>query len=307
MSLYGEIAALLTAVCWTFTSVVFTIGGKRIGSVTVNRMRIWMAFFAMCVIHALIFGTPFPFDIESHRFFYLAVSGIIGLAVGDGFLLESFVLIGPRLAMLLMLLTPVFSAFLAWTVLGEVLVPVKIAGILVTMGGIAWVVLEKTTTSPTPQPQNKSPEKTWRYTLGILLGLGGAVGQAIGLLLSRLGLEGGYSAISGNHVRITAAAVVLAVYAALRGRIRSHFHKIKDKKILLLLISGTLSGTVLGVILSLEAITHTQIGVASTLMSLSPVLLIPAAHVVFKEKITSRAIIGTVVALAGVALLFFNF
>jgi drug/metabolite transporter (DMT)-like permease len=303
MSVYGEIAALLTAVCWSFNSVVFTIAGKQIGSITVNHMRIWLAFFVMCAIHAAIYGPLFPFDIEPQRFFYLAVSGVIGLVIGDGLLFESFILIGPRLSMLLMLLTPVFSAFLAWVALGEILIPVKIIAILVTMGGIAWVVLERTTPS---QPDNKSKKRTWRYTLGILLGLGGALGQAVGLLLSRMGLEGGYSAISANHVRITAAAVVMAVLAGVRGKIPFYFHKVKNKKMLLLLTSGTISGPVLGVSLSLEAIAYTQIGVASTLMSISPVLLIPVSHVMFKEKITFRAIIGTIIALVGASLLFFN-
>lgn len=301
MNMYGEITALLTSVCWAFTSVMFTKAGRRLGSPIVSHMRLWIAFIALCIIHALMYGSPFPFDIESHRFFYLGVSGVVGYVLGDGLLIESFLLIGPRLAMLLMLLAPVFSAFLAWVLLGEVPAAAEIMGILVTIGGIAWVVAEKT-----PAPNTNTSKKSPQYALGIALGIGAAVGQAVGLLLSRMGLEGGYSTISANHVRVTCAALVLGLFYSLRKKIHTHVAKLKDKTTLVEITSGSLTGQVLGVILSLEAIAHTHIGIASTLMSLSPILLIPASYFIFKEKISVRAIIGTIVALLGVGLLFFT-
>ena len=69
MNFYGEIAALLTAVCWSFNSVVFTRAGKRVGAVTVNALRLWIALPALVLLHWLLFGTPFPFAIEPGRFF----------------------------------------------------------------------------------------------------------------------------------------------------------------------------------------------------------------------------------------------
>ena len=301
MSVYGEIAALLTSVCWAFNSVVFTRAGRRVGSVTVNYVRLWIAFIALLLLHLLLFGTLFPFDIEPRRFLYLGVSGLLGFALGDALLFEAFLLIGPRLATLLVLLAPVFSALLAWVVIGEELRLLEIIGILVTIAGLAWVVAEKTV--PIDTITAKQPQK---YRLGILLAVGGAVGQAVGLLLSRLGLEGGYSAISANHVRVSTAALALLVLSLLQGKTRTHVAKMKDKKALLEITAGSLTGPVLGVILSLEAIAHTHIGVASTLMSLTPVLLLPVSYLLFKEKITARAIIGTMIALLGVILLFLN-
>ena len=301
MSMYGEITALLTSVCWAFTSVMFTKAGQRLGSSIVNHMRLWIAFIALCIIHTLLFGSFFPFDIECRRFFYLGVSGVVGYVVGDGLLIESFLLIGPRLAMLLMLLAPVFSAFLAWVLLGEVPAVIEITGILVTIGGIAWVMAEKA-----PLLNNTTAKKSPQYAVGIALGIGGAVGQAVGLLLSRMGLEGGYSTISANQVRVTCAALVLGFFYLLRKKIHTHVVRLKDKRALVEITSGALTGQVLGVILSLEAIAHTHIGIASTLMSLSPILLIPVSYFIFKEKISLRAIIGTLVALLGVSLLFFT-
>jgi drug/metabolite transporter (DMT)-like permease len=298
-SVYGEIAALLTAACWAFNSVVFTQAGKRVGSVTVNSMRLWAAFPALLLIHWLLFGTPFPFSIEPRRLLYLGISGVIGFVVGDTMLFESFLLIGPRLAMLLALLVPVFGALLAWAWLGETLRVAEIISMLVTIGGVAWVVAEKT--APLDEPAPGQPRK---YRLGILLAVGGAAGQAVGLLFSRLGLEGGYSAISATLVRVGVAGLVLALLGLFQGTLLAHLAKMKDKRALLEITAGSLTGPVLGVILSLEAIAHAPIGVASTLMSLTPVLLLPVSYLLFKERISIRAIIGTVIALLGVILLF---
>jgi drug/metabolite transporter (DMT)-like permease len=299
MRLYGEFAALLTAVLWAFNSVLFTFIGKRVGASTLNHLRIWMAFVLMCVLHLVMFGTVFPFEMTGKNFIFLALSGIIGLTVGDTFLYQSFLLIGPRLSMLVMLSAPVFSAFLAWIVLGEVLAPIKIIGILVTIGGIAWVVLER------PGGQNKKT-KIPGYMMGILLGVGGAVGQAVGLLFSRMGMEGGFSAISASHVRIASAAVLMAIVAIFRGKMREHLNKVNDKKLFFEVVIGVITGPIAGIILSLVAIAHTQIGTASAIMSIAPVLLIPVSHFVFKEKVTLKAVLGTIIAILGVLLLFVN-
>lgn len=299
MSFYGEIAALLTAVCWSFNSVVFTWAGKRVGAGTVNALRLWIALPALVLLHWLLYGTPFPFAIEPGRFFYLGVSGVIGFVAGDGMLFESFLLIGPRLAMLLALLAPVFSAVLAWALLGEALRPLEIASILVTIAGIAWVVSEAA--APAAVAADAPPRK---HRLGILLAVGGALGQAVGLMFSRLGLAGGFSAVSATHVRVSIAALVLVVLGFFQGKLTGHLARMKDKIALLEIGSGALTGPVLGVSLSLVAIAHTHIGVASTLMSLTPVILLPVSRFLFKERITSRAIVGTVIALLGVILLF---
>ncbi|MBN2345151.1 MAG: DMT family transporter [Candidatus Aminicenantes bacterium] len=297
--IYGEIAALLTAVCWTFNSVVFTRAGQRVGAVTVNAVRLWVALPALVLLNGLLFGTPFPFAIEADRFLYLGVSGVVGFVLGDAMLFESFLLIGPRLAMLMALLVPVFGAFLAWTFLGERLLALEIVSILVTIGGVAWVVAEET--APLAVSPSRQPRK---FGLGILLAVGGALGQAVGLLFSRLGLAGGYSAVTATLVRVAVAGAVMAGVGLLQGRLRVHLHRMSDRKALLEITAGALTGPVLGVVLSLVAIAHTHIGVASTLMSLTPVMLLPVSHSLFKERITVRAVFGTTVALLGVVMLF---
>ncbi len=297
----GEIAALLTAACWSFNSVIFTLAGKRVGSSAVNSVRLWIAFPALLLLHGALFGTPLPVDIELKRLFYLGLSGVIGFVIGDAMLFESFLLIGPRRAMLLALLVPVFGAFLAWAFLGETLRILEIASIVVTLGGVAWVVAERS--APEGDPGSALPREKF---LGIWLAVGGAAGQALGLLFSRLGLAGDYSAISATLVRVGVAGLLLALLNLFQGKLRGHLAAMKDGRALLQITAGSLTGPVLGVTLSLVAIAHAHIGVASTLMSLTPVMLLPVSHFLFRERITSRAIIGTLVALFGVVMLFLS-
>lgn len=294
--LYGEFASILTALCWSFGSLLFTFSSRRLGSGTVNRVRLWIALVLLVGLHLVMFGTLFPFDADPKRFFWLGLSGLIGYIIGDGMLFESFVLIGPRLAMLMMTLVPIFSTALAWLFLDETLSVLEASAIAITLAGIAWVVSEK---------KNREQKTRNGFGIGLLLGMGGALGQAIGLLLAKKGLEGNFSAISGNLIRVLAGSAGIAIISLFKRDIMAHMKKLKDTIALKQVILASTLGPVVGVVLSLYAVSHTEIGIASTLMSLSPLFLLPLSKIFFKEQITQRAIVGTVIALIGSILLFF--
>jgi len=292
----GEAAALLTAVCWTFNSIVFSMAGRRVGSVTVNHIRLLVALVAMFPVHMAAHGSLLATGQGWRSTAYLALSGIVGYALGDAFLFEAFVLIGARLSMLLMLLTPIFGSVMAWLFLGEYLKPLEITAILIAVSGIAMVIGSN-------RSVNLGERRNFR--LGVLLGVGAAAGQAGGLLLSKLGMASGASPIAANQIRVIAALAVIAPLFFLNGRLGRDLEKMRDRRALGYITSGALVGPVLGVILSLVAISHAHIGVASTLMSLSPVLLLPVARYLYRETITWPAIAGTGIALTGSAMLFF--
>lgn len=297
MPYLGEIASILTAFCWSANSVCFTIAGRRVGSSTVNVVRLWIALAAMLLLHLVMFGSIFP-HAEGWRLSYLGISGLIGFAIGDAVLFEAFVLLGPRLAMLIMTLWPIFAALLAWIFLGQSMSLPRILAMAATLGGIALVVGDHASAADGGKPK--------KLALGILLTLGGALGQAIGFLLSKYGLADNYSPISANLIRVSAGTLTISLWFLLRGHLLENFLRLKDRRAFTLITLGGLSGPVLGVVLSLYAIGHAKfLGVASTLMSLSPVILLPVSILVFKERITPKAVIGTVITLAGAAALFF--
>lgn len=139
----GELAALFTAVCWSFTSIFFNNASRAIGSVRVNRLRLLVAAVLLVIAHWIFLGSLIPFQATGEQWFWLGLSGIIGLALGDAFLFQAYVHIGARLTTLIMALDPVFSTIIAWLWLGEQLNLIEIGGITLTILGIAWVVLER--------------------------------------------------------------------------------------------------------------------------------------------------------------------
>ncbi len=294
--LSGEIAALATSICWSFTSIFFTIAGKEVGSTIVNRTRLLLACFYLAVFHFFLYGNPLPLQAEPYQWSWLGLSGIIGLVIGDAMLFQAFVIIGARLSMLLMSLVPIISTLLAWIILQEILTPLEIFAIVLTIAGIAWVVSEK----KNPNGEHRADN----YLGGILLGIGGAIGQALALITAKKGFTPDFPALSATLIRIIVATVVIWIYAIFRKTAISNFKFLKNKKAYLAIFGGSIVGPFLGIWLSLAAIKYTHIGIASTLMALPPIFLIPLSHWIFKERITLRSIAGTVVATVGVAFIF---
>jgi drug/metabolite transporter (DMT)-like permease len=244
-------------------------------------------------------GQVLPIHAEPSRWGWLGLSAVSGLVVGDALLFQAFVLIGTRLAMLLMTLAPVVGALLAWVFLGETLSPLEIVAIIVTVGSVAWVVSEQ-------RNSNSVDDNPRNYSLGVLCGIGGAFGQAWGLILSKQGMIGDFPALSASLMRLTTASAVIWLWALIQSQLRPTVEGLRIRRTRWAIVVGTVTGPFIGMTLSLAAVQLAPVGIASTLMSLSPVILLPLAHWIFKERITQRAIAGTVVAMVGVAMIFWT-
>lgn len=294
----GELASLFTALCWATNAVLFARAGQRVGSATVNAARLAVALVTMVMLHLVVAGSLFPWSAGPARLAWLGASGLIGFALGDALLFEAYVLLGPRIAVLVYTLWPVFAALMAWACLGQAMGWPKVGAMVVTLGGIAMVVAEKSQSAPgRTRPRN--------FSLGLLLALGGAAGQAVGFIFSKLGMVGGFSPVSANLIRVTAGALVLWTWQAFRGELLANTRKLRDTRATWLIGMGALFGPVVGVVLSLYAINHARyLGMASTLMSLSPVILLPYSVFLEKEKVGPLAVLGTLISIAGAAGMF---
>jgi len=294
----GGLAALGTSILWAAGSTFFTFASRELGSVTVNRVRLLLATIFLAITHLAINGALIPVNVEPETWFWFVLSGVIGLVLGDAFLFQAFVWIGPRLSMLLMSLAPVISVIFSWIFLAERLTLLQVLGIGITVLGVSTVILDR-------GRLNQANGQNRNYLKGLLFGLGGAVGQALGLITSKVGLNAGVSPLSGNLIRIFSAAVIMWVIALLMNQAKVTIDSVwQSGRARSFLLMGTLAGPFLGVWLSLVAIQHTPVAVATTLMSLAPIILLPVGKIVFKESIGWRAIVGTVVAVSGVAMLF---
>lgn len=294
----GELAALATSLLFSITSVLFTFASRQVGSVVLNRIRLLVAIVFLILAH-LILSIPLPLHVSSQTWFWLGLSGVIGLALGDVCLFQAYIWIGPRLTMLLMSLAPILAGVLAWIFFDETLNARQIFGIALTLTGVGWVILEQN-----ERGQDMHTDKRY-YWLGILFGLGAAIGQALGLVTARKGLSPDFPALTGTLIRMLAAAVALWSFTILRGQVRTTFRQISEKRSAIpYILGGSFTGPFLGVTLSLVAIQNAELGVASTLMALPPLFLLPIGYFVFKERFGWQAILGTIVAMVGVGLLF---
>ena len=296
MSFIGELAALATSFLFAMTALIFTSTGRMVGSQVTNRMRLTFALVYLIILNVVLFREPLPFSAESSRWLWLSLSGVIGLSLGDAFLFQSLISVGPRLGTLLLSLAPIFGSIIAWVFFGEILTPLQITGIVVALTGIAWVVLS----------HEEPPDTPHGYTRrGVIFGVLAGLGQAIGLVLSKQGMFGDFPSFQANSIRMLAAVIFIWAWSAFEGKTGATFIALREKpQVIRLLAIGALVGPVLGVSSSLLAVQHAEIGVASTLMALPPVIILPISYFVFREKIGWPAIAGTMLAIAGVGILF---
>lgn len=307
MPFLGESAALVAALLWAFTSIFFAEAGKRIGSFQVNLIRLVMAVGIYTIVLLVWDGRLFPEDLNSSQLGWLAVSGIVGLLLGDGCGFKALVMIGPRLTSLLYASAPIWTTIIAWVFLGEQLAWIDLVGIGLTVSGITWVVLERHSRNAATIDMRKGHPDSGSLTKGVLLGIGAAIGQAIGLVLAKQGMffaGGTVQPMSASYIRMLVALVVIGGLALARGNPARLVPTWRDRKVMGLCGGGAIVGPFLGVWLSLVAVKYISTGVAATLNSMTPVMILPLVILFYKEKVTLRAALGALIAVAGITILF---
>jgi len=296
MDLIGEIAALATSFFFAFTSLIFAAAARLVGSQVTNRIRLIFALTYLIILNLILFREPLPFSAESSRWVWLGLSGIIGLSLGDSFYFQALISIGPRLGSLLLSLAPIFGSLIAWIFLGETLTLLQITGIAIALAGIGWVVMSHEEPPNTPRGHTR---------LGVFFGVLAGLCQASGLVLSKQGMLGEFSPFQANAIRMFVALLLTWALTFIQGKASATITVLREKPgAIRLLALGALVGPVFGVSSSLLAVQHAEIGVASTLMALPPVILLPISYFVFKEKVGWQAVAGTILAIVGVAVLF---
>ena len=287
----GELAALGTATAWTGSSLAFEAAARRIGSLSLNFLRVTMALGWLTAAAWLIRGRALPTDATDAQWAYLATSGLVGMVLGDLCTFRAYVEFGARRTMVVSTVTPILTAALAWLFLDEAVTGREALAMAVIVGGVLLAVRER-------GGDLASRTRLWR---GAALAAAGALGQAGGLLLSKRGLAG-YSAIAGTQIRVATGVVGFALVLTLAGwwpRLRA---ALTDRAAMGWTAIGALVGPGLGVTLSLYAVTHAHTGVAASLMALPPVLVLPLV-IARGERVGARGVVGALIAVGGTALI----
>ncbi len=294
MAYIGEIAALITAILWAGTAIVFTEATKIVGSYVVNISRLILATTYLVVL-ILLFNLDYQISWE--QIYLLGISGIVGLSFGDGFLFKSFQYIGARLSMLVMTLSPPIAAFLAYIYLGEELSSWGILGIVITISGVSIVVLKRS-------EQPSSDYKT--NNLGYLFAFLGAIGQAANLIFAKEAFQlGEINAFVATFYRMVPSIPFMYFMSLLYRKKKYGIKILREKKdALKFIIIGSIIGPFLGITFSLIAIAYTFVGIASTLMATVPIIMLPIIIIYYKEKISWYSFAGAFIAVMGIAVLF---
>lgn len=309
MNHLGEIISLIVAVSWTVTALFADKASHRLGSMSANVLRLTMAILFLGLLLWVTVGHPYPVYASGQAWWWLALSALVGYVFGDWCLFNCYLSIGARFGQLFMTLAPPMAAIAGWAILGETLSWKSMLAMAVTLSGIAISILSR--------GEGHKVHLTLPFK-GVLLGLGAGLGQGVGLVLSKVGLQYYSEAIPADAPKLMAdmlpfastmiRAVVgamgfLALMALQRGlpRLRT---AVRDRIGMRYALIMTLFGPVLGVSLSLMAVQYTNAGIASTLMALTPVFILFPYAFIYKQRIKFREILGVAVSMTGVALFF---
>lgn len=309
MPYLGEVISLVVAVSWTVTAWFADKESHRVGSMVTNALRLSMAVLFLAVLLWITVGRPYPVYADSRAWFWLSLSALVGYVFGDWCLFNCYLFVGARFGQLFMTIAPPTAAFAGWLLLGESLSWKAALAMAVTLAGIAISILSR---GDGRQVRLDLPLK------GVLLGIGAGLGQGFGLVLSKIGMEHYAAAIpsdapslmetmlpfASTMIRAVIGGAGFLLILALQKNLGGFVKAVKDPVSMKYASLITLFGPALGVSLSLMAVRYANAGIASTLMALTPVIILLPEVLVNKKRIRFKEILGVVVSVTGVALFF---
>jgi drug/metabolite transporter (DMT)-like permease len=302
MERLGELAAFGTAVCYTASALFFEQASRRTGAQAVNFYKVVCAFFLLALSGLVLRGMPLPLDAPKTAWIYLPLSGLIGFVIADYFLFNAYILIGSRLTVLFQPLSPLFTALLGFVILGERMKPAALVAMGLVVAGIAVVLASRGAARRGEESRARRSPVIFK---GIVFALLSVFFNALGLVFSKKGLSTGYDAVLGTEIRVITAILGFGIQSLLIGQAKVVFVDApKDRTAMAHTAIGSVFGPFLGVTMSLFALQHASAGAASTLMALTPVIIIVPAIFIQKQKIRPGEIIGAIMAVAGAALFF---
>jgi len=303
MTYIGELISIGVAFSWTATALLSEFGSKRLGNLTLNVLRMALALVFSLVLFGVVTGEPLPTGVSSEAISWMLLSGLVGYVIGDFCLFQCYIIIGSRYGQLFMTLAPLSAALMAWVTLGQQMSAMSMVAMLVTLVGIGISVLGR----------GEHHKVSLRLPLnGVLFAIGAAVCQGVGLVLSKIGMDH-YNApgmpewlipFSANFYRCVAGIIGFTLLLYFRDGMAPLREAMHDRKGLAVATATTIFGPFVGVGFSLMAVQYTAAGIASTLMAMTPIIILLPSYWLFHERITWRAVVGAFISVVGVSLFF---
>lgn len=305
MAYLGELISIGVAFSWTATALLSEFGSKRLGNLTLNVLRMLLTLLFSMLMFWVVSGTPMPPGITSSASGWMLLSGLVGYVIGDFCLFQCYIIIGSRYGQLFMTLAPLAAALTAWLLQGQQMSMMSVVAMLITLFGISISVIGRHHgTFSLKLPLN-----------GVLFAIGAAVCQGVGLVLSKIGMDhmdkafitgdqGWLVPFSANFIRCIAGIIGFSLLLYFREGLAPLREAFSDRKGMSVAVATTIFGPFVGVGFSLMAVQYTHVGIASTLMALTPIIIILPSYWLFHQRITWKAVVGAVVSVIGVSLFF---
>lgn len=313
----GETLSLIVAASWTASALFSEVATRRLTVPVVNVLRMLLSMGMIVLLLWGVTGHPLPQYATTEVWLWLLASGVAGYVFGDFCLFNAYALIGSRFAQLFMTFAPATAALSGWLLMGERLSLLALLGMAITMAGIGMSVLGRSESEGRRKVQLNLP------LAGVLYAIGAAVGQGVGLVLSAKGLKIYAATIEAQHLALeveqgismtlpfastlmrAVAGLVGFVVLLLMSKHRGRFlPALSDGRGMWIMVCAVFFGPFFGVSLSLLATQFTATGIAMTLMSLSPIMILWPAYVLFGQRVTWREVFGALVSVVGVSLFF---
>ena len=307
MQYLGELISIGVAFSWTATALLSEMGSKRMGNVTLNFVRMAITLVFSAILFWVVTGSPLPAKASGEAYMWMMLSGLVGYVIGDFCLFQCYIIIGSKFGQLIMTLAPITAAIMAWFTLGQEIRPMGIVAMVVTLTGIAITVLGR---------GDGSHRLSLKLPLnGVLFAIGAAVCQGVGLVLSKIGMDHYEASLAApcepwilpfyaNVFRCLAGITGFFLLLAFREGFTSLRKNVTDRTSMTVATLTTIFGPFVGVGCSLLAVQYTSAGIASTLMALTPIIIILPAWWLFKQPITAKSVLGALISVTGVSLFF---
>ena len=303
MTYIGELISIGVAFSWTATALLSEFGSKRLGNLTLNVLRMALALLFSVVLFGMVLGSPLPSVGSMEACGWMLLSGVVGYVIGDFCLFQCYIIIGSRYGQLFMTLAPLAAAMMAWITLGQHMAPMSIGAMFITLIGIGISVLGR----------GEHHKVSLKLPLnGVLFAVGAALCQGIGLVLSKIGMDHYETGtmpdwlipFSANFLRCIAGIIGFSLLLYFREGFQPLREALHDHKGMTVATATTIFGPFVGVGFSLMAVQYTNAGIASTLMALTPIIIILPSYWLFHQRITWRVVLGAVISVLGVSLFF---
>lgn len=292
----GELSAALSALLWGSAGIVIARITPPMSAGAINYGKNLFATACFVALLWIVSGSPLPQNLDTETLWIFIASGFLGLALCDTFLMRSLLDIGPQRMSTVFLCVPALAALIAvlppfsertdWTVW---------VGIAVCLGGILIAVRRHPDHDVDPI----------RFRRGVRNAMLAALFQTAAILLARYGLyEVDAPLLDSAVIRMAAGTVGLVLIGGVTGRLGSWHRQLAVPKSAAMLFGASFFGTFIG-ILSNQAglLWAVHAGVATTLNSLMPIYLMPLSMIYLGQRFGKRAVLATLVAVAGIALM----